>query len=389
MSIVQTFLFEGEDVLVDGRACVRRGAGQEGFLLYGPYENRDAGLYNAEFYLHAESSDSVLGDPIIASVQVVSNRGRCILAEQRVLLSHLAGTRCRISLKFALHEPREIEYRVISSGQVTLLAEKDVFVSPVRRAPHVPSATSEDRIWKNEREFLDGYLRNVTGVIHVGANTGQERRYYWLLGIDVLWVEAIKEVYDELVDNLASFDRQRAVNALLADQDGRTFEFKIANNKGASSSVLDFEDHARIFPGIEYIENRMMTGITLETMMSREGLSPSNYQALTLDAEGAELMILNGARNILQGFKYIKCEVADFPARAGTPTVRDLDDVLVQAGFSQLIRRAFAMGPDKKGTYWDIVWKRVAPGKPLNQPGLLIPFVAHPQDVEGIEKLPG
>lgn len=389
MDVIQLLTDRSEGVSADGRPSARIEVGDKDFVVYGAYEDRAVGRYSAEFCLTAEAGDGVVGDPIVAIVQVVCNRGRHVLSEQRVLLSHLSRGLSRIVLKFALHEPREVEYRVLSTGQVALIASKEVIVCDLRQSVHAPSATAQNRIWKNEREFLDGYLRNVTGLIHVGANTGQERRYYWLLGLDVVWVEAIREVYDELVDNVAIYDRQRPVNVLLADVDGRTFDFKIANNKGASSSVLDLQDHATIFPGIEYVETRTLTSVTLETMMLREGLSPTNYQALTLDAEGAELMILKGAQRVLQGFQYIKCEVADFPARTGTPTVAELDAVLREAGFAQLIRRSFALGPDNRGTYWDIVWKRIESGVPLNEVGLPLPFVAHPQDVEGIEKLPG
>jgi hypothetical protein len=96
-----------------------------------------------------------------------------------------------------------------------------------------------------------------------------------------------------------------------------------------------------------------------------------------------------GAKSVLHGFRYIKCEVADFPARTGTPSVAELDAILRRAGVAQLIRRMFARGPGNRGTYWDIVWKRVEPGIPLTESGLKLPFVAHAQDVEGQEKLPG
>ena len=379
----------GRDAIVDGEDCARSAVGPEAFIARGPHERRNAGQFIAEFMVRVAGRPDVLGDLLVALLQVATNGGATIIREERLLLSHLDETFTRFSVPFTLHEARDVEYRVYTTGQVELLARLQVEIHKQRRSGYPPVACAIDREWKNEREYLDGYLRNVTGVIHVGANTGQERRYYWLLGVDVAWVEAIKEVYEELVDNLSDYDRQRPIHALLADVDGRTFDFRIANNKGASSSVLPFQDHATIFPDIEYVETRTMRGMTLGTMMRREGLSSSAYQALTLDAEGAEAMILNGGRDVLRGFRYIKCEVADFPARTDTPTVAELDAILTEAGFAQLIRRMFARGPDGRGTYWDIVWKRIEPGVPLNEPGVKLPLVAHAQDVAGLEKLPG
>ena len=385
----------------DWEAVVSR-AGEEGVLLYGPYEERGRGAYVVNFQVAATQHPEVLGDPICLTLDVVANNGLTILAERRLLLSELSQAELSqaelsqaelsqgpstISLPFRLHERRVVEYRVRSSGQIGLQASCDVVVQarPGTRPPPT-GLDSRERAWRNEREFLDGYLRNVSGLIHVGANLGQERRYYWLLGLDVIWVEPIRELYEQLVDRIASYDRQYPINALLADQDGREFDFKIANNGGASSSILPFEDHEKLWPDIKYVETRKLVASRLDTLMSREGISTANYQALTLDVEGAELLVLKGAGDVLRQFRYVKCEVADFPARTGTPTADDLDALMRDAGFSQLIRRAFAMGPDGMGTYWDIVWKRVRPGEDLQAPGIRTPLVADPQDVAAIEK---
>src|SRR5215472_4628952 len=40
----------------------------------------------------------------------------------------------------------------------------------------------------------DSFLRGVSGVIHVGANTGQERELYEKFGLHVVWIEPIPEV---------------------------------------------------------------------------------------------------------------------------------------------------------------------------------------------------
>jgi FkbM family methyltransferase len=246
---------------------------------------------------------------------------------------------------------------------------------------------AETREWLNEREFLDGYLRNVTGLIHIGANYGQERRYYWLLGLDVVWVEPIREIYEALVDNLLRYPRQRAVSALLSERAGEAVTLRISHNHGESSSILPSQDHAVIFPDVSYGEERAFTTETFADLVAREAIPLDAYQALTLDVEGAELLILKGGRELLGGFRYIKCEVADFPARTGGPTVEELDAFLREQGFKELGRRPFAQGPGGEGTYWDIVWKRAEPGRPLHEPGVPLPLVFNPLEVEGIERV--
>ena len=202
----------------------------------------------------------------------------------------------------------------------------------------------------------------------------------------MVWVEPIREVYERLIDNISKYPRQIGINALLAQRDGDEVTFKIANNFGASSSLLDLEEHSILWPEVGYVEERKIVTSTLTAIMRERGLSTDDYQALTLDVQGAEKMILEGAGNVLGRFQYVKCEVADFPAYAGTPTVTELDEILTAAGFAELSRRSFAGGPDNRGTYWDIVWKKVVVGEPLHDPAVRLPMVMDPDEVMTVEK---
>jgi len=47
-------------------------------------------------------------------------------------------------------------------------------------------------------ESPDVFLDRVKGVIHVGANTGQERLIYESRQLNVFWVEPIPNVYEIL-----------------------------------------------------------------------------------------------------------------------------------------------------------------------------------------------
>ena len=245
------------------------------------------------------------------------------------------------------------------------------------------------RKWINEAEFLDGYLRNVSGLIHVGANHGQERDFYDSFGLDVIWIEALPVVYERLLTNIKGRARQRAFQALLTDKEGETYSFKIANNGGASSSIMPFDKHAELWPDIRYEEEIALKSTTLKALMMREGLSTSRYQALTMDVEGAELLVMKGASDFLKRFRYVKAEVADFTPRVGSPLTSDLVAFLKKVGFEELIRRPFASGPGGVGTYWDIVWKKKPLVPVLERPrGVHLPLIA--TDVSGVgwDKLP-
>ena len=376
----------GKPGSIDGADCLTAERQHRGTLVYGPYEEVGPGHYRVTFQLGGAENNATMGDPVCAVIDVATNNGLSLLAEKRLLVSDLRNGLGSVSLDFIVREPRCLEYRVHSTGQVALNVVAEVVVEPASSRNQIPRRGSPEREWSNEREFLDGFLRNISGLIHVGANLGQERRYYWLLGLDVAWVEPIIETYQQLVDNIASYDRQRAFNVLLSEADGQEYEFRIANQGAGSSSILPFKDHSTIWPDIQYVESRVIRSVMLQTLMKQEHLSTDVYQALTLDVEGAELLVLKGGGDLLKGFKYIKCEVADFPSRTGAPTSADLDAFLRSVGFAQLMRRPFAMGPNNEGTYWDIVWKRVEPNIPFHEPGYEMPMVAHPNDVAGLEK---
>lgn len=377
----------GTSMQIGGHSVRISRKGDRGTLLYGPYERRSAGRYRAEFMMRPTAEPSAVGDPVVATIDVVANHGTVPIAERRLLLSDLPNDFSTHVLEFHLQEEFELEYRVITSGQVEIACVDSVQLTELEDEQSVPAPRgSRERAWEYELEYLDGYLRNISGVIHVGANRGQERRYYWLLGVDVLWVEPIQEMYDLLIPNIARYTRQRAVRALLTDRDGEEYDFNIADEGAGSSSILPFQDHAEIFPDVHYVEQRRLVSKTLDTLLQELDVLPNQYQALTLDVEGAELMVLRGAQQTLQSFDYVKCEVADFPARAGSPTTADLDALLGSAGFRQLIRRVAALGPGGQGTMWDIVWKRERAGEPLNGCGVRLPVVSHPEDVAGLEK---
>jgi FkbM family methyltransferase len=376
----------GTPQTIDGQTCIVTAKSDYGVIVYGPYEDRAPGRYEVRYSLGLADDTHPLGDSVCAKIELLTKGGTRMIAEKYLLFSDLKPGLSHHSMTFNLPEPRKLEYRVQSMGQVPLNIADNVTVAALAPAPPPSPYGSQQRAWENEREFLDGYLRNVSGLIHVGANHGQERRYYWLLGLDVIWVEPIREIYENLVDNIAIFPRQRAVHALLTDKEGDEVELRIANNGGASSSILPLEQHAQIFPDIQYVEHRKLISTTLAAMIRKEAIDLAHYCALTLDTEGAELMILQGAGDLLGQFEYVKCEVADFPARSGTPSTADLDRILSAAGFAQLSRRQFAMGPGLTGTYWDIVWKKVRPGEPLHEPGIQLPIVINPHDVTGLEK---
>src|SRR6187402_1175926 len=130
-----------------------------------------------------------------------------------------------------------------------------------------------DAVYRFARGHTEKYwLTKVKGVVHVGANHGQERTVYAHHGLRVVWVEAIPGVFRQLETNIQGYPGQRAVQAVLTDKDGEPVTFHLASNAGASSSIFEFSEHSRVWPEVETVEKLELTSTTLATVMENEGI---------------------------------------------------------------------------------------------------------------------
>lgn len=201
------------------------------------------------------------------------------------------------------------------------------------------------------------HLKQVHGVIHVGANVGQEREQYRKCGLQVLWVEPIPEVFATLQRNIASLPRQHAIQALLADQAGQTHSFHVASNKGGSSSILPMKLHSTVWPEVRYERELTLRSETLPSLLQAQGIDVADYDFLTLDTQGSELMVLRGALPLLRRFRFVQVEVADFEAYAGGCQLPELEAFMREQGFVEHARHRFATRPGI-GSMYDIVYRR-------------------------------
>lgn len=218
-------------------------------------------------------------------------------------------------------------------------------------------------ILRKERPIIkrpvNSFLRKVSGVIHVGANSGQERDTYALNELQVFWVEPIPEVFHQLQENIRNYPKQHAANCLVSDRDGKEYQFHIANNKGESSSIFNFKHHKDIWPKIDYERNITLVSKTLPAVLVAEKIDPHLYDSLVMDTQGAELLILKGAGALLENFKFIKLEVPDFEAYEGCCQLFEVENFLSMFGYKEYARFKFKEWK-KGGGYYDVVYRKSA-----------------------------
>ncbi len=211
----------------------------------------------------------------------------------------------------------------------------------------------------------------IYGIVHVGANNGVEADSYYATKADTcVYVEPIPEVFGRLEKNVSRFPRHFAVQALCTDRDGETVTFNVSSNGGASSSVLPLGDHATLFPDITYVNSIEMVSCKLDTLIKR--FPKVFFNLLVIDVQGAELMVLKGATELLNELDAVFLEVNDAPLYEGCCTLDDLIDFLKPFGFriKSLAIGKYGFGDAlflRKKKLVEAVGENVALGRPASQ----------------------
>ena len=86
----------------------------------------------------------------------------------------------------------------------------------------------------------------------------------------------------------------------MVNEDGKEYEFHISRNEGQSSFVLNLKGHNSIWPKIDYVQSICLKNSTLVTLFKSEKLDPAKYQALILDTQGTELLVLQREASAVQ-----------------------------------------------------------------------------------------
>jgi FkbM family methyltransferase len=202
---------------------------------------------------------------------------------------------------------------------------------------------------------MPDFLKRVNGVIHIGANQGQEARRYAKLDLNVIWIEPIPQIFEKLEERTARYPRQKAYRLLMTDTDGKDYTFHVSSNGGASSSIFELGLHSEMWPEVEYVDSIPMTGTTFARFAEREGIDLADYGALILDTQGAELQVLEGCDERLRDFCYVQAEVADFASYEGGTFLEELVTFMSENGF--VVENKVPFKSADVGTYFDVLFR--------------------------------
>lgn len=181
------------------------------------------------------------------------------------------------------------------------------------------------------------FIQKSTGVVHVGAHTGEEAWIYNSFGVPAIWVEANPSLMQRLEEEISRFPRQVAIQALLTQTAGEETDFWVTNNDGASSSTLPLKQHREMFPEIQVTSSIKLKSTTLDDLLRKHD-PLRKFNAMVIDVQGAELNVLQGAPSRLEQFKWIFAECADFEIYENCCTLDSLSEWLSRRGFVEQSR---------------------------------------------------
>lgn len=170
------------------------------------------------------------------------------------------------------------------------------------------------------------------GILHVGANIGEEAEAYSKAGITkVVWLEANEDLMPILTENVCKYGHL-VLNACIGDVEGEEVTFHISNNAGQSSSYLDLGTHLIQHPEVHYTEHVPMKTIRIDSIRH----DFTGYDWVSLDIQGAELKALRGMGDLLKQFRFVYSEVNRKHVYKNCALLPEMDEYLKGFGFRRV-----------------------------------------------------
>lgn len=203
-------------------------------------------------------------------------------------------------------------------------------------------------------QLLEKYNIKINGIIHVGAHEGMETVAYVKHNVkDVILVEANPFRFSNLTESLNTgryvtwcspltysyfsvsdaeiLKGYKAFNYAVSDKEDGTITFNLSNFDGGTDSIFKINEWGRdsSWAPYEHVAEIEVPTTTLDKIVENK----ANYNFLNMDVEGAELMVLRGASEVLKHMDCIMLETQDKIRFEGSCTRQQLVEFLDGYGF--------------------------------------------------------
>lgn len=166
--------------------------------------------------------------------------------------------------------------------------------------------------------------RQIRGILHIGAHLCEEEPFYKQFTDvkNIYWVEANPEICKQ-----AFREGRNIINVVISDQDDQIRDFIITNNY-QSSSLLELHLHKQEHAWVHETERVKCQTMTVDTLITK--LNNPDINMLSMDVQGAELLVLKGATKLLENIDVLMTEVNIIELYKDCCLINQLDKFLLQ-----------------------------------------------------------
>jgi FkbM family methyltransferase len=208
-------------------------------------------------------------------------------------------------------------------------------ISLIGKFGYVLSKKQKNSIENLATRICASFVERSGGVLHIGAHKGQEAYWYNKLSASVLWIEANPEIYNMLIQQITSFENQKAMLALLGDINQESVPFHVSSNEGMSSSIYEFGSELGFAESrLSMTETLYLPMVRLDSVLSIN--DAASYPHWVLDVQGSELNVLKGSGTLLDQCLSIYVEVSTREVYKGGVLFQELKEFLTDKGFIPL-----------------------------------------------------
>ncbi|MGK7921625.1 MAG: FkbM family methyltransferase, partial [Trichodesmium sp.] len=185
------------------------------------------------------------------------------------------------------------------------------------------------------KNLCQKYSIKPGGVIHIGAYEGKEVAEYQSMGVEkILFIEANPVVFERLQTNVEEYPNVTAVNCAINNIDGTVTMYLTSLDR--RSSILPLKRIKEHYTNIKETNTIKVKSRRLDTLLQELELNPSEFNIINIDIQGAELLALEGATNLLQYIDAINTEVNYEELYEGCALIEEIDDFLQKKGLEKV-----------------------------------------------------
>lgn len=177
-------------------------------------------------------------------------------------------------------------------------------------------------------KIISKYKNNISGIIQVGANIGQELRLLSSIEKNLYLFEPLKIIFRQLEDNIKEYNNTAIFNLALGDRNKTENIYVADNNHSVSSSILEPSLHLKYFPEVIFKKKER---ITVKRFDSIEQEFKANF--LILDVQGFELKVIEGFGKKISQIDYIFTEFSLEKLYKNSVTLKELEINLSNLGY--------------------------------------------------------